>query len=158
MRFRVKAGKHQQDQQTYKKGDVVDSDHDLIAAFPSKFERVEDDAGGSAGPGLERTPVGVVPVGLRIHNPAEVEGAQPHGDSSQLVGTHVKDIDQTQTAQTKALDGLDQQTARISERAKANAPEDEDEEAADGEAAAKSTAGHVKEKKSSKKKKSRKWD
>lgn len=71
MRFKLKekTGSHIEDGKKYKPGEVVESDRDLVAAFPEKFERV-----GRSG---------------------ERELAD---DDTALVGTVVKDTPQTKRA------------------------------------------------------------
>jgi hypothetical protein len=39
-KFIVRAGRHHQDDQTFIKGQVVDSPHDLVKAFPGKFKKI----------------------------------------------------------------------------------------------------------------------
>lgn len=39
-KFIVKAGRHHQNGQTFEKGQVVDSPHDLVKAFPGKFKKI----------------------------------------------------------------------------------------------------------------------
>jgi hypothetical protein len=39
-KFIVRAGRHHQDDQTFTKGQVVDSPNDLVKAFPGKFKKI----------------------------------------------------------------------------------------------------------------------
>lgn len=39
-KFIVRAGRHHQNGQTFLKGQVVDSPHDLVNAFPGKFKKI----------------------------------------------------------------------------------------------------------------------
>jgi len=50
--FRLKAGTHVQNDRTYKKGDVVETDIDLASLFPAQF-----DATGTAAPSAPVAPV-----------------------------------------------------------------------------------------------------
>lgn len=45
MRFKVLDGQHVQDGKTYRKGQIVESVHELDLTFTNKFERLAGDAG-----------------------------------------------------------------------------------------------------------------
>lgn len=149
MRFKLNSGSHRDGNGViHRNGAIIDSDRDLVAAFGQKFSRVSDDQepvhGTSAPEGQVATPVGNVPVGLRLQPSAtdeQPEQARPAGDATPLVGTGVKDTGQTDKSIAGDLSGAGKQTARISEAARGAAKkwdeEDEEEDATDTKAKAK---------------------
>ena len=73
MKYRVKTGKHDQFGKVYCKGDVLDTDMDLIAMFPNKFEKVSKETPITKAPAA---PTDITPMVPQKNPPAPVPSSE----------------------------------------------------------------------------------
>lgn len=111
MTYRVKEGQHQDDSgHTYSKGDIVESDLDLLKLFPEKFALINGDE-------------------EEVDPDATQEGQL--GDDTKKAGTRVKDTGRTQKSAhrfTGSRTFVPKEPAAKSKSSKSTTEDDDDDE------------------------------